>query len=225
MLVNQETNVELRDSRPQNKKRISWKAWLVLFIILCILVSMASPFVIGKRRDADRTATVGQAKQINIALTEFEDEHGTNLGAQGATSNDCFRTLIQRLPTVRSEAIFYAPSRISRIPDNDIGDASDNFAKACAKGEVGFLYVHAPTAKDGAPLVAAPLYDNAGRFDAEAYNGSAVVLKPDGTVELRKIDPDTGKIMIKVDGKLIDLFSSENPLFTDPPMIKYPEPK
>jgi len=57
------------------------------------------------------------------------------------------------------------------------------------------------------------------------YKGKAIILKTDGSVEAMDIDPDTRRVYMLVDGKKVDVFSTENPLFPVPPMIKYPEPK
>jgi len=199
---------------------------------------MQVPFISKRIADAHRTKAVGHSKQILIALTEFEGEFGIRPGAQAAkeiealkgtktvSSNDCFRQLLLTLPYVRTEAIFYAPSKISKQPDNDIGTTENKFLQACAKGEVGFVYVDAPDAKDGAPLVVAPLLDaKSGKFDYKKYGGKAVVLMTDGSVQTIDIDRKTGKIFIKSGGKMVDLLSKDNPTFRSAPSIKYPEPK
>lgn len=171
-----------------------------------------------------------------IAFIEFEAEYGARPGqviadnqkvpgAKAETANDCFRQFLQGLEVVRSEAIFYAPSRISRKPDNDIGDESNNFADACQKGEVGYLYVDTPLATDRTPVMAAPLYDTRGDFDIKEYDGKAVVLFNDGSVEAIDINPDTKRILIMSEGKRVDLFSTQNSDFPAQAKIKYPEPR
>jgi len=218
------------------KGSCSWKVWLVLLIIIGVLAAIILSITFEMKRDSNRFKAMSHARSCLIAYTEFESEYGARPGqiiadggkvpgARAETANDCFRQLLQGLATVRSEAIFYAPSRISKQPDNDLGDESNHFAEACAKGEVGFLYVDAPSAIDGAPLMATPLLNTSGMFDSRAYNGHAVILKTDGSVEVMDIDPDTGRIYILVDGEKVDILSSENPLFPSPPTIKYPEPK
>lgn len=167
---------------------------------------------------------------------EFEGEHGTRPGqihvdegfipgAKADTANDCFRQFFQGLKSVRSEIIFYAPSKFTVYPDNNIGDESNHFAEACAKGEVGFLFIDAPTAKDGAPMIVAPILDNKGRFDTEGYDGKAIIVKTDGSVEVIDIDADTKRIYTKVNSEKVDMLSSKNPVFRNPPVIKYPEPR
>jgi len=234
MNPNEATTTPARDIQP--KKKTSWLFWVFSIIIILVLASICMPLFLGKRTGADKTKAIGHAKQCLIAFTEFEEEYGALPGqiiadggkvpgAEAKTSNDCFRQLLQGLVTVRSEAIFFAPSKISKQPDNDIGDASNHFAEACEKGEVGFLYVEAPNALEGAPLMATPLLNASGMFDAGAYKGYGVVLKNDGSVEAVKIDSSTGKILIRVGGKNVDMFGFRNPTLVDPYVIKYPEPR
>ncbi len=224
--------MKLNTIRP-TRKGFTLVELLVVMAIIAVLASIATPLVLNKRREADRTKAVGHAKQCLIAFTEFEGEEGVrpgqqivdegNLeGAAATSSNDCYRQLLQRLATVRSEAIFFAPSKISKAPDNDIGDSTNDFAEACEQGEVGYLYVDAPTARDGAPLMGAPLFDTSGKFDFQAYNGKAVVLKTDGSVDSLAIDEDSELVMIKVGGSDVDMFSSQNKTFRDAPEILYP---
>jgi len=227
--------MKLNTNRP-TRKGFTLVELLVVMAIIAVLASIATPLVLNKRREADKTKAIGHAKQCLIAFTEFEAEEGTrpgqqivdegNLdGAAAANANDCLRQLLQRLATVRSEAIFFAPSKISKQPDNDIGDSTNNFAEACEKGEVGFLYVDSPTSKDGAPLMAAPLFDTSGKFDFQAYNGKAVVLKTDGSVEAIDINEDSEIVEIKVGGANVDMLSIQNKTFREAPEIKYPDPR
>ena len=193
------------------------------------------PFFAKKKAAAERTRAIGHAKQMLIAFTVFEFEFGVRPGvlaaakipgAKSASANDCFRQILLGIPEVRSEAIFYAASNISKKPDNEIGDIENNFQQACAKGEVGFAYIDAPDAKDGAPLAIAPLLDaKSGKFDHKKYGGKAVVLMTDGSVQSLDIDPKTGKVFIEVAGKKVDLLSKENPHFRTPPSIRSTGPK
>jgi len=229
--------MKLNINRP-SRKGFTLVELLVVMAIIAVLASIATPLVLNKTREADRTKAVGHAKQCLLAFTEFQIEEGTRPGQQivdegnvdgaaAGNANDCFRQLLQRLVTVRSEAIFFAPSLISREPDNDIGDSTNDFAEACEKGEVGFMYVDAPRAKDGAPLMAAPLADDQGTFDFQKYNGKAVVLKTDGSVESLDIDEDSEIVNIKVGGSDVDMFSTANKTFrdSDPPSFLYPDPR
>lgn len=229
--TNHKNKMKLNTTRP-SRKGFTLVELLVVMAIIAVLASIATPLVLNKRREADKTKAIGHAKQCLIAFVEFEGEEGTRPGQQivdegnlddaaAASSNDCFRQLLQRLPTVRSEAIFFAPSKISKNPDNDIGESPD-FSKACEDGEVGFLYVDAPTSRDGAPLMAAPLFDTSGLFDFQAYNGKAVVLKTDGSVEALDIDEDTEQVLISSGGSEVELLSSGNKTFREAPEIKYP---
>ncbi len=222
---------------------------LILSIALCQISCKQPPSEPEKEKSQKETSSLSRQfkarnlnkadlhlKQIHLAILEFENEEGIRPGqmiveegnlaeAQAVTANQCFRQLLQGLPSVRDEDIFYTPSVLSKAPDRDIGDQGNHFKQACQKGEVAFLYVDNPKSKSGAPLAAAPLLDTSGRFDANIYGGKAAVLYTDGTVRRHDINPETGKIEIKVKGKTIDLFSADNPHFRTPPNIKYPEPK
>jgi len=213
MNQDEESRLELREVSAKGNHGLSWQAWLVLLIVIGVLIFIIAPPILGRRRvNSDKDKALGHAKQVLLAFVEFEGEYGTRPGrshtderlipgAKADTSNACFRQFFQGLDTVRSEVIFYAPSKFTVYPDNIIGDKSNHFAEACAKGEVGFLYIDAPTARDGAPLFAAPLDDHEGRFDPESYNGKAVVMKTDGSVEAFDIDPYSKRIYTIVDDR------------------------
>lgn len=207
---------------------------LVVMAIIAVLASIATPLVLNKRKDADRTKAVGHATQVRLAIVEFENDYNTRPGedvvdddlfdgAAAGSANDVFRQLLQGLPSVRSEAIFFAPSLISTQPDNDIGDNANDFAEACEDGEVGFLYVDAPDARSGAPLIGAPLFDDQSEsFDFDAYNGKAVFLKSDGSVDVLKIDEETEEVTIRSSGSDVNILSSENRVFREDPTIIFP---
>ena len=210
---------------------------LVVMAIIAVLASIATPLVLQKRKEADRTKAIAHAKQSHIGIISFEGEEGVRPGAQivaegnvtgaaATTSNDVLRQLLQRLPDVRTEAIFFAPSKISLQPDNDIGDAANNYAQAMEQGECGYLYVDNPASRSGAPLMAAPLIDGtSAKFDYDAYIGKAVVLKTDGAAVSVDIDEDAETAMIKVGGSLVDMFTTANKTFRNAPSILYPIPR
>lgn len=207
---------------------------LLLSLGLTISAS-ANPFLVKKLASKHRIQAIGNANQIYLALLTFTEKHGIRPGEEAAkkiegakfeTANDCFRQLFLGTTDLRTEAIFYASSKISETQDNDIGTIENKFLQACQKGEVGFLYVDSPAARSGAPLVAAPLMDGTSTtFDHAKYGGKAIILHSDGSVKTHDINPDTGKVEIKINGKMIDIFSQENPIFRSAPNIKYPEPK
>ena len=209
----------------------------ILFVLLLFVISVCFIWLVQRRtcNGHNRTKAVAHAKQVYIGLMEFEEEHGMKpgqqiavggklLSARAETANDCFRQMLQGLEMVRTEAIFYAPSPISQYPDNDIG-IEPLFSNACGKGEVGFLYVDNPDAENEVPLLAAPLRNTSGVFDLKTYKGKAVILYSDGSVKSHEIDEDTGKVIVEINGKRVDLLSSDNPYFKSPPNIKYPVPK
>ncbi len=206
----------------------------MVMAIIAVLASIAMPTIFSKLRDADRTKAVAHASEIKNALVSFETEYGIRPGqkivdegdldgAAAGTSNDIFRQLFIG-GLLKSEAIFFAPSKVCKKPDNDIGNRANKYAQALEKGENGFMYVDNPYSKQGAPVCAAPL-DRQNEFDAEAYNGLAVVLKSDGSVDTLRINEDSHKVEIKVGGSKADMFSSSNKTFVDPPKLVYPNPR
>ncbi len=158
--------------------------------------------VIRQRKKADQTEAVSNARQIGIALFEFETAYGTypdrdtaetvkeNTGTElslaGTTANDYFRQIIAA-EISQSEVMFYAKTAFSKKPDN-IFNTSKN---ALAKGEVGFGYImnndtaFSASGNPGRPIVVAPLAFpfEPEKFDTELYDSKAVILSIDNSVK------------------------------------------
>ena len=219
----------------QKPKGLTWWRAFKLCLLAVFVYFLISVFTANFHRggEGDRTKAMAHLKKVWIGVLTFENDNGMRPGqavvkkgevpgAKAASANDVFRQLLQG-GVLNTEAFFYAKSAISRKPDNKIGSPQNNFAQSLEKGECAFLYVDNPEAKIGAPLCAAPLKSDH-NFDAGAYNGKAVVLMNNGSVEVIKIDPETGKLMVTRDGKTFDLFSADNPDFNGKkPRILYPE--
>lgn len=184
---------------------------LVVIVIIAALAGLTAPMVIRQRKKADQTEAVSNARQIGLALFEFENEYGSypdkdtaaavtlatgsTLTLGNASSNDYFRQLLAGNFT-QSEKIFYAKIPSAVKPDDNI-----KADEALKQGEVGFGYMLRGTAGFNAagnpsrPLAVTPLFNNAtdGTFDPAPFDSKAIVLRMDNSVT---------SINIKLDKKI-----------------------
>jgi prepilin-type N-terminal cleavage/methylation domain-containing protein len=180
---------------------------LVVIVIIAALAGLTAPMVIRQRKKADQTEAVNNARQIGLAMFEFETEYGSFPGGDtGGTvkdntqsaltysaddSNGFFRQLIGAGYT-QSETMFYAKIPGSKKPDgNIVGDA------AIAPDECGFGYIISGTVglstggNPARPYVVTPLLGATGQeFDVNPFDGKAVVLRIDNSVSSLQILPD-----------------------------------
>jgi prepilin-type N-terminal cleavage/methylation domain-containing protein len=190
---------------------------LVVIVIIAALAGLTAPMVIRQRKKADQTEAVNNARQIGLALFEFETEYGTfpddltavavkdatdTTQVSGTTANDRFRQLI-RAGIAQSEAMFYAKTGFTKKPDGIL----DTDEKALAAGEVGYgiIMANGTTGMSAAgnpsrPIIAAPFkVAMDGTFDSDFYDGKAVILKLDNSVTSLPIVKTTGNV--KINGK------------------------
>lgn len=214
---------------------------LVVIVIIASLAGLTAPMVIKQRKKADQTEAVNNAKQIGIALFEFENEYGsfpddnTAIAVASATetakvsgnkSNDKFRQLI-RSGVTQSEAIFYSKTSYTKKPDGNF----NTDAKALAAGEVAFGIITkadggglSAGGNPGRPIIAAPFKSTMnGTFDSDFYDAKAVVLKLDNSVTSLAIVPSSGNVLNN--GKKILETGSETVWGTDlVPKWAFPQP-
>ena len=191
----------------KNKKQMRLRGFtlvelLVVIVIIAALAGLSAPMILRQRKAADRTEAISNAKQLSLALLEFDQEFWsfpddttaeqmqenqvTDLTPlTGNTSNDYLRQLIGY--GVQSEDIFYAKTQYTRPPDNVTTQGN-----ALESGEVGFGYVmleqgvgQSTSGNPGRPVLVAPLLDanTNWEFDVDPYGGKAVVLKLDASAE------------------------------------------
>lgn len=193
---------------------------------------MAPMLMRRKRTICDQTEEVNNARQIGMALYEFEIEYGkfpdaTTIAAvrskTGSTlplgttsSNDFFRQLMAG-GIAQSEAMFYTKGQSTRKPDGLM-----NGSHALARGECGFSYLMGLSSKGNPsrPIIVAPLIPGTDRFDPKPFQGKAVVLRADNSV-------NSLPILIK-DGHAYangqNLMNPANPIWEGhPPVIAWPE--
>jgi len=175
---------------------------LVVIVIIAALAGLAAPQIIRQRKKADQTEAVSNARQIGLALFEFETTYGsypdsdtatrvtentgTQLSLAGDNANAYFRQLLAA-EIAQSEAIFYAKTAFSRKPDG----VFNTTATALAPGEVGFGYLingdlgFSSAGNPQRPIVVAPLaFPFApGEFDRDIYDSVAVILRIDNSVQ------------------------------------------
>ncbi len=187
---------------PKQRRGFTLVELLVVIVIIAALAGLTAPMVIRQRKKADQTEATNNARQIGIALFEFENSYGsfpdqttaetvrtnteTQLSLGTANSNDYFRQLIAA-EVCQSEAMFYAKTAFTKKPDNVFSTSN----KALEKGEVGFGYImdtnkaFSTAGNPARPIVAAPLAFpfSSGQFDTDVYDFKAVVLRIDNSVQ------------------------------------------
>jgi hypothetical protein len=185
-----------------------------LFALLCF------PRVIRSHRDPSQTEAVNKARQIGMALFEFEAEYGrlpdattiaevrrrkgSSLPLRTTTSNDFFRQLISA-DIVQNERIFYAKIKGCKklgmwgVPSEDV-----------AKGECGFSYLAGLSSKGNPsrPVVVTPLVPGTDHFDSKPFNGKAIILRLDNSVTSMPINRD-GRVM----SNGVNLLDPTNPVW------------
>lgn len=172
---------------------------LVVIVIIASLAGLTAPMVIRQRKKADQTEATSNARQIGLAMFEFETEYGSFPDASTGTlvttnnpdnatiplgtsdSNGYFRQLFKANIT-QSEAMFFAKTGFSTKPDGALQ------AKTLEKGECGFGYIlntaaGLSTAGNPARVIACtPLNETAKTFNPDPYDKKAVVLRIDNSV-------------------------------------------
>lgn len=174
---------------------------LVVIVIIAALAGLSAPMILRQQKAAARTEAASNARQVGLALLEFDQEFGsfpdddtaelvadstgTDLTLNGNTSNDYLRQLIAY--GIQSEDIFFTKTSYTREPDNVITTGN-----ALEAGEVGFGYVmlnqgvaQNTAGNPGRPVLVAPLLDASTnwKFDRDPFGGKAVYLKLDNSVE------------------------------------------
>lgn len=195
----------------QNRRGFTLVELLVVIVIIASLAGLTAPMVIRQRKKADQTEATSNARQIGLAMFEFETEYArfpdstsaqevtantaTTLNMTGTNSNDYFRQLMGAGYT-QSETMFYAKVPGARKPDGNI-----NGTDALKQNEVGFGYILLGTnglstaGNPARPYVVTPLLGTSGDdFDKDPFDGKAVMLRVDNSVTSQQIIPTTKKV-------------------------------
>lgn len=206
--------------------------WLVCALVMTACFGwLTSPTVIRSHKDGAQVETLSNARQIGLALFEFESEYGkfpdlsttspvrsktgTLLFLGAKTSNDYFRQLIAS-GHAPSESVFVAKVAGAKKADDRIEGGH-----ALEKGECGFSYLVGLSSKGNPsrPLVVTPLIPGTDRFDPTKFHGKAIILRMDISVISAPINSD-GHVMM--DGK--NVLDPTHPIWGGkPPVIAWPE--
>ncbi len=206
---------------------------LVVIVIIASLAGLTAPMVIRQRKKADQTEATNNARQIGLALFEFETEYGSypdnatqpEVGTVPITpastitnAEDAFHQLFAAGMT-QSEDMFYAKVNGAVKPDGDTSTA----AKTLEAGENGFNYIMSDVAGEalstgGNPsrlIVATPMIDTT-NFDTGPFDGKAVFLKLDNSVSSTRIvssagDPTKGTITELSDTSATSVWQGKQP--------------
>jgi len=219
------------DAAIRSRTKWHWILGVGLASIFVLLVLGTTPMVIRSHKNSDQTEAVSNARQIGLALFEFDSEYGkfpdaTTIAAvkkkTGSplplgtkTSNAMFRQLLAA-EIVQSEGMFYAKINGTKKPDGVISPAS-----ALEKGECGFSYLSGLSSKGNPsrPLIVTPLIPGTDRFDPKRFDGKAILLRMDNSVSSMKIDK-SGHVLL--DGR--NILDPKHPIWSGaPPTIVWPE--
>ncbi len=199
--------------------------------VLFLIVLLVAPLMIRTRGPHHLGEAHSNARQLGLALFEFEIEygafpnsstiaqmesiHGTTIDLTGTSSNALFRQLFAAQIT-QSEQMFYAKTKDSKRPDGDITPGH-----LLEPGENAISYITGLTSKDdpATPIALTPMIPGTTNFDHKTFDGKAVLLFIDNSARTFDIAKD-GHIY----DKGIDLLSPKHPVWKGKaPDIRYPE--
>ena len=210
-----------------NQNRTSLLNWIMLAVVLAfLLMYIAGPLLRHSHRDTEIISSVNNARNLGLALLEFEQEYGRfpdastaekvrekadkPLNFSFASSNDYLFQLIAA-KIVPDDMLFYAKTAYTHRP----GKQRDQGEKSLDPGEVGFGYLM--NGKEGLsthgnparPTLCAPLDTNGKTvsnrlFDPEIHNSKAVILRLDGSVQAPPIFRKTKTVMLGAGKSLLD---------------------
>ena len=186
-----------------------WGLVAVFVVMLVIVVACLPPMVLRSTKASERTMATSNAKQLALALIEFDQEFGkfphestvplvqsatgTGLSLAGHSSNAMLRQLIAY--GIESEDIFDSchPEMPTSGPDNDIRPG-----QALKPGEVGFSYVAGldSSMNPGLPVLAANMMPGTEEFWDRPFGGKAVILRIDTSVDQLMIRASDSKVTV-----------------------------
>lgn len=199
-------------------------------VVLFVLLSSILPA--GRKRDRGQTEVINNARQIGMALYEFESEYGkypdastaaevrrktgSTLSLPDKTSNDLFAQLMAA-QIATNERMFYAKTKSPTKPDG----VWSSDATVLAHGECAFAYIMGvdPNGNPSTPLAFGPVIPGTKTFDRKANYGKIAVLRMDNSVTSVPINP-AGKIIYHG----LDLLDPRQPFWHGKaPDVKWPK--
>lgn len=197
-----------------------------------VILLLLGLFFPRRRGPHNISQAVSNARQIGLALFEFESEYGkfpdsstvaavrretgTTLALPDHTSNDLFAQLIAS-GIAGSEHLFYAKAKFMRRPD---GVFTSN-ATILEHGECAFAYISglSATSNPNTPIAFGPVIPGTATLDRKSCEGRAVILQIDNSAKIYPIPP-TGKIIING----LDLLDPRQPFWHGKaPDVKWPK--
>ena len=186
----------------------------------------------ARGRGHAQTRAVSNARQLGLALFEFENEYGrypdsttaprvtkdtgSTLTLSNRTSNDLFAQLLVS-GMAPDEHMFCARTKGTlRNPDN----VFNSDVTILAHGECIFAYISGLSATNAnTPLVFGPVIPGTATLDREFYDGKAFILRTDNSVTSAPID-SSGKIIYNG----LDLLDPRQPYWHGKaPDVKWPK--
>lgn len=191
------------------KRGMGWKSFLFLFIVITVLVGIATPLIQRTQKAGNRTTALSGCKALAGGLVSFHFEYShypCNLTREALkkegfknipTGNDANAYLAQLIATefIDSETYFYCKAGKGYHKGDDEKDTPHNIL---APGENSYAYVMAQNGESlldthsMTPIVIAPII-SAGiipKFDASLYADQYVYGAVDGSGKVGKIGPD-----------------------------------
>jgi hypothetical protein len=205
----------------------------IISLILSAAMVLAPVFIKDiNRRNLGLVEASNNAKQIHIALLDFNADYGsfpdattivdvkvatsTSLPLGVASSNEIFRQLLASV--ARSETMFWAKSTITPRKPDDVMSGG----RALEKGECAFAYVAglSSSSNSGTPVLMAPMDPGKRCFERRKdYLDKAVIVFVDGSTKHFPIDKH-GKVQLGG----MDIFDPRQPFWGGKgPDVKWPE--
>ena len=201
-------------------------------VVIVGMIFLIAPLVFGSRKNPDLVKAINNARQIGIALFDFESKYGkfpdsstvpavqrdtgSTLTLPDRTSNDLFAQLIAS-GIAPGEHMFYAKAEFMRRPD----DIFHSDSTILEHGECAFAYISglSYTGDPSRPIAFGPVIPGTATLDRKSCDGYAVVLRLDGSVSRYQIN-SSGKII----SNGFDLFDPRQPFWHGKaPDVKWPK--
>ncbi|MEP2775762.1 MAG: prepilin-type N-terminal cleavage/methylation domain-containing protein [Luteolibacter sp.] len=197
---------------------------LVVIVIIASLAGLTAPMVIRQRKKADQTEATSNARQIGLAMFEFETEYGSfpdadtqtavvannpdgDVVPSAADANGYFKQLF-RANITQSEQMFYVKTGATKKPDGSITNTN-----CLAAGENGFAYIMngdqglSTAGNPSRVICATPLIEGETNFNPDPFDKKAVILRIDNSVTSVNINA-SGKALIAGGNGLTDTGSN-----------------
>ena len=209
--------VQAETSR-DSKRGSRWQTVVMIVVALLVIVALiglSQPVILRAAKATERTEAINNAKQIGLALLEFDEDYGsfpegetvelvrkatkTELDLSGKSSNAMFRQLIAN--GIQSEDIFYCLHPETGKPDGNLRPG-----EALLAGEVGFSYLAGQNTSEnpGKVVLLAPMKIGTQEFWAKPFKGRAVLLRLDNSVEAPLIREADGQVTVDSGKTLFD---------------------